>query len=73
MFKVLLKYPTKLILLSGGKNYIYINGNNEEIRLRKKKHTMNDIYNSNNPRCKHVAEEYILWDIYIISFFVKQI
>lgn len=55
-----------------GKNYIYDNGNNEEIRLRKKKHTMNDIYNSNNPRCKHVAEEYILWDIYII-FFVKQI
>lgn len=33
---------------------------------------MNDIYNSNIPRCKHVAEEYILWDIYII-FFVKQI
>lgn len=68
MFKVLLKYLIKLILLSGGKNYIYINGNNEEICLRKKKYIMNDIYNLNNLCCKYVVEEYILWDIYIIFF-----
>lgn len=71
-FKVLLKYLTKLILLSGEKITYILMETMKKFVWEKKKHTMNDIYNSNNPRCKHVAEEYILWDIYII-FFVKQI
>lgn len=70
MFKVLLKYLIKLILLSGEK-IIYILMEIMKKFVWEKKYIMNDIYKLNNLCCKYVVEEYILWDIYIIFFFVK--